>query len=173
MGRQDEIDEALGRRLTEIAAAAGVDHSRASLEVLYYLPKDFLDRYVELFNASLKLDSGGMGGSAQGELGKADVSGRYRGKRPMVGAGGKRYKTYWVVKSDELLDLKKKVDKRLRQLGRDIATDMMFPEDESEKGKKDGRVQCSRCGRIMGGSWKFCPECGCHRPVGDEVYGGQ
>lgn len=166
--RQRDIDEAVTRRIAEISSAAGVPHSRASLEVLYYLPRDFLQRYTELFNAALKLDNGGGAGRSEDE-GGTKVSNSYRGSRPMVGAGGKRYKQYWVVKSDEALDLKKRVDKRLRALGRQIATDMIFGEEE----KKDGRIQCSRCGRIMAGAWRFCAWCGNHRPVGDEVYRGE
>jgi hypothetical protein len=176
MGRQDDgghenrryreqLDEAVTRRIAEIASAAGVPHARASLEVLYYLPKDFLQRYTELFDACLKLDSGGVGGhGGEGENQVAHVSSQYRGRRPMVGAGGKRYKEYWVVKSDDLLDAKRRVDKRLRQIGRDIA----FELSGSEEGKDEARVRCGRCGRILGRDWNFCAGCGQHRPVGGE-----
>lgn len=163
-GRQRAVDEALDRRLAEIGAAAGVPHSRISLEVLYYLPKDFLERYTALFNASLRLDSGGVGGNADEQTTR--VSSEYRGKRPMVGSGGKRYKEYWVVRDDELLDLKKRVDKRLRAIGRDIGWEMSGG-DEAEKAK-ESRWHCSRCGRLGARDWKFCAECGCHRPVGED-----
>lgn len=158
--RRREIDDAVTRRIAEIASAAGVPHARASLEVLYYLPKDFLDAYVELFNSSLKLDSGGVGGPA--DEGKAGVSSSYKGKRPMVTGGGKRYKEYWVVLNDSSLDMKNRVDKRLRQVARDIRSGLM------ERDTADGRVQCRRCGRILGRDWKFCAECGTHRPHGDD-----
>lgn len=164
-GRNREIDDAVTRRIAEIASAAGVPHSRAALEVLYYLPKDFLDRYAELFNASLRLDSGGMGSRGVDEQ-PVKVSSEYRGKRPMTGAGGKRYKEYWVVLSDEALDIKKKVDKRLRGLAREIAGDLRMGDTDDESGNGQ-RVKCGRCGQFLAGSWKFCPECGTFRPHGD------
>lgn len=164
-GRRRDIDEAVQRRIAEISAAAGVPHSRASLEVLYYLPQDFLKRYSELFHASLRLDSGGVGGRDSASE-TAKVPGKYKGTMPGVTGGGKRYKEFWVVRSDDLLDLKKRVDKRLRTIGRDIALELSGG-DEAEKAKEQ-RWQCTRCGRLGGRDWKFCAECGNHRPVGGE-----
>lgn len=167
MGRRDEIDEAVARRIAEISAAAGVPHSRASLEVLYYLPTDFLAKYSELFNSCLRLDSGGVGGSPEEQ--PARVSGVWKGKLPGVTGGGKRYKEFWIVRDDDLLELKKRVDKRLRAIGREIGVDLKAStEDKGQGDELHGRVRCTRCGRIMARDWNFCAQCGNHKPVGGE-----
>jgi hypothetical protein len=153
--------EALQRRLTEIMSAAGVPHSRASLEVLYMLPPEFLRKYSELFDAALKFADSSAG--ERGEEAKAGVGGAYRGKRPMVGAGGKRYKEHWVIRSEDAFELKKRVDKRLRALGRELLEELRTGENNGQV-----RARCARCGRIFGRDWNFCAGCGNHRPVGDD-----
>lgn len=171
-GRRGEMgmtttDEALRSRLTEIFASAGVNSSRASLEVMYLLPQGFLTPYAELFDRALKLDNGGRGDA--GDVGKRSA-GRAadKGKRPMVGsgsgAGAGRYKSFWVVKSEGLLDAKHRADKRLRALGREIRLEL----DERLDGAEAGKIRCARCGRIMSRDWNFCAGCGNHRPVAGE-----
>lgn len=156
------LDEALERRLAEIMSAAGVPHARAALEVLYMLPRDFLTGYMELFDDALKFGEGHAG--ERGEEAKSSGGkGIHRGKMPMLGAGGKRYKEHWTIKSEEALDLKKTIDKRLRAIGRDIRN-----RDRDKDGESDERTRCSRCGRIMARDWNFCAGCGNHRPVGGE-----
>jgi hypothetical protein len=167
MTRQNELDEALTRRLTEIMSSAGVDSSRASLEVLYLLPREFLRGYAELFERALKLGEGGGGArGGEGELEKR-AAGRAvdKGKRPMLGggSGAKRYKEYWVVKDEGALNLKTRVDKRLRGLGREVMLELSEGKDS-----EGSRIRCGRCGRIMSKDWNFCAGCGNHRPVGGE-----
>jgi hypothetical protein len=162
--RQRELDEAVTRRLTEIFASAGVDSSRASLEVLYLLPRDFLIAYAELFEKALKLTEGGLGGADDIERRAAGRSAD-KGKRPMVGGGsaGRRYKEHWVVRDSGALELKGRLDKRLRGLGREVREEM-----SGDGGREKNRTRCGRCGRIMAKDWNFCAGCGNHKPVGDE-----
>lgn len=148
----DPLDDKVRARLAEIRAAAGVPHAQVSLDVLYFLPKGFLDAYAELFMRAVKSDAGGSGVAAsqqeQGELGKA----RGRGAK----TNGKRYKRTFVVLDDKALDIKQGVDKRLRNLGRDLLQAM----NTGELTGGVGQSACPGCGMYLQAGWKFCPRDG-------------
>lgn len=163
--------EDVRHRLAEMMASAGVPHSRASLEVLYLLPRTFLDRYVELFDAALRLPSSPQGGTGRaGDLGKANshepLRGTAKGLRinsgkegggdaPHLGGGaGKKGPGVWAVKNVEALEFKKRIDTKLRALAREIRVGLA--------GEQRGVTikQCTQCAKIVAADWKFCARCG-------------
>jgi hypothetical protein len=184
--KDPRIESEVRRRLTEAAASAGVPHARASLEVLYLLPDGFLDAYTALFDAALKLPGSPTGGTIQqGELGKANsndaLPGTHKGLRvnsgvegggdaPHLGGGaGKKGPGGWAVKSLLALEVKTRMDKRLRSMARDMRRELAGVEDDGRD--DDGRqrravLQCSGCGRIAQPDWGWCPNCGGRFPQG-------
>jgi hypothetical protein len=174
----DAIEREVRRRLTEAAAAAGVPHSRAALEVLYLMPRGFLDQYTALFDAALVLPSSPSGGTRRaGELGKANSheplpgtakglrtnSGRNAGDAPHLGGGAaKKGPSGWGIKDTRALELKERFDKRLRALARDMRLDLSELAERGGKAKRvaAGPTRCAGCGRIPQAEWGYCPNCG-------------
>lgn len=147
----DALDDKVRARLAEIRAAAGVPHAQISLDVLYFLPGGFLNAYADMFTRAVKSDAGGSATAAAqqaaGDLGKA----RGRGAK----TNGKRYKRSFVVMDEKALALKQMVDKRLRNLGRDILLGL------NEGGLRASEsATCGSCGMFMQAGWKFCPRDG-------------
>lgn len=175
-----DITQKLAERMAEakfadMMAAGGVGHDRMALELLYWLPRDFLDLYQELYMRGLANTDGGTGarGSAQRQtaaVGKAAAN---------TAAGQKKFKRYWVVQDEEALELKERIDKRLRSITREIRdelTEMDFLRSRrgTEKearvktatGKSSGKFKiargiCGECGILMAKHWRYCPRCGC------------
>lgn len=149
------IQRELEKRLTEMFAAGGVSEARTALEIVYMLPDSFREEYMKLFHRSL-----GMADGQTGVRGKAQEStaalGRAPGKTP--GGGGKKFKTYWVVRDESALDLKGSIDKRLRALARDIRTELEAGDAEARGATT--RPRCPRCSGIVALGWKFCASCG-------------
>jgi hypothetical protein len=174
---RNAVENQVRRRLTEAAAAGGVPHSRASLEVLYLLPESFLREWVALFDAALKLpDSPAGKGVKDGELGKAGsgggtLRGTHKGLRtdssvnagdaPHLGGGApKKGPGGWHVKSTRALEIKGRMDKRLRNMAREIRRELAGEvQDGAEKGGMSV-LACSGCGRMAQREWNWCPNCG-------------
>jgi hypothetical protein len=55
---EDRIENEVRRRIQDLLSAAGVDSDRVGLEVLYWLPSEFMRYYRDLFERALKLDGG-------------------------------------------------------------------------------------------------------------------
>lgn len=146
------LDDRLRARLAEIRSAAGVPHAQISLEVLYFLPKGFLDAYADLFTRAVKADGGESARNdsqqQQGALEKA----RGRGAK----TNGKRYKKTFVVLDERALNYKTLIDKRLRILAEHIRSNLNFVEGV----EMPAPVQCISCRAFLESSWKFCPRCG-------------
>lgn len=102
-------------RFTDMMASAGVGTDSMALEVLYWMPRDFQDAYQEVYMGALKDTDGGAGGKGK----TADAMGKL-GKAAAAKTTGKKYKKYWVIQDEELLELKTRIDKRLRGLAREI-----------------------------------------------------
>lgn len=150
-------------RFTDMMAAAGVGHDRMAVEVLYWLPRDFIDLYQELYTRALAgTDSGtGARGKAAEQTG---VLGKAKGKTKQ----GKRYKKYWVIQDESILQMKERIDKRLRQMTRDIREELGELEffrarGEIDKPKTNFRImpRCGECGIMTSAQWDYCPRCGC------------
>lgn len=173
--REEQIRRAVDKRVAEVLSAAGVDTRRMALQVLYYLPDRFVEVYEELFDKALKRageeSPGAEGGADAGTLGKAPsgTSGSKGNKTQLRGGQGKKYKNIWVIKDDDALDLKNRVDKRLRSLAREIQTEMTFGRTDhgglgtgvsAILGKYCEGKGCGGKGRLKSESWRFCPDCG-------------
>lgn len=149
----DVLDDKLRARLAEIMAAAGVPHSEIALEVLFFLPKDFLNAYEQMFTRAVKAD-GGESRRAEAQANAGEV-----GKARGTGAKttGKRYKKTFVIMDQKALDLKSRMDKRLRMMGREISAGLV-----GEPGQVGslGPHACGTCGTFLQAQWKFCPKDG-------------
>lgn len=131
---EDTIEAEVRRRYSDLLASAGVDSGRLSLEILYLLPEEFVREYTELFWQALREDisgiNSGTGGEQQGlVIAKAgDMRKRKPRKRGEDGeflepavpgsdrgaqGGGKRYRNHWIIKSEEALEVKRRVDRKL------------------------------------------------------------
>lgn len=147
------LDDRLRTRLAEIRAAAGVPHAQLSLDVLYYLPKGFLDAYAELFTRAVKADGG--------ESARNDAQQQQAGVGKAAGPGAKpakkRYKKTFVVQDEKMLLVKTMVDKRLRNLAREMQTLLAGGDVEV------ATEMCVSCHTIVKSSWRYCPHCGKHQ----------
>ena len=148
-------------RFTEMMAAAGVGHDRMAVEVLYWLPGDFLTLYQELYTRGLAGTDGNTG--ARGKA--AEQTGAI-GKAKGKALKGRKFKRYWVVQDENVLALKERVDKRLRAITRDIRgeLDMLDFERSRGEGKEIGFGtvvnRCGGCGIVVGAHWVYCSRCG-------------
>lgn len=155
------------KMFTDMMAAAGVDHRRMSLEVLFFLPKAFVESYENLWyrGVAAKGTDGGSDERGRANLAKAEL-GRADGGR--TGGAGKRrsHKKYWVIADERALEVKDRIDKRLRRLAREIHEELRAIDSKADGetgGKrtegKGGRMRraCGDCGRMVGEGWKYCP----------------
>lgn len=117
---RDEVADKVRVRLQEILNSAGVDQGRVGIEVLYWMPAEFVRLYEELFMRGLHLGDGDDGEKAGEDEGRivAKVKSDRRGKKGSMAAqgGGKRYKTEWIVKDEKALEIKRRVDRKLVEL---------------------------------------------------------
>jgi len=143
----DALDDKVRTRLAEIRASAGVPHSQVALDVLYFLPKAFLEQYGDMFTRAVKSDGGesarNSAQQAAGDLGKATG--------PGAKTTGKRYKKSFTVMDEKALNLKTMMDKRLRMMARDIETVLAG----GVMAKASSR--CGECGTFVQNRWKYCP----------------
>lgn len=162
----DPLDDKVRSRLAEIRAAAGVPHSQIALEVLYFLPRGFIQAYGDLFTRAVKSDGGEDSRARQqtdgAVVGKVAV--RKTGAGPTVGGGGKRYKKTFTVMDEHALEVKNRLDKRLRQMAREIMEELMAgPGGRKATARAQG---CTGCGMFLHTAWKYCPTCGEGRTEG-------
>lgn len=121
---QEVIRDQVRTQVQELLSSAGVDQGRVALEVLYWMPVEFLEDYRDLFMRALHLGDGDdrdKAGADEGRLVKK-VKPEIRGKKGGMHAtgGGKRYKTEWVVKDEKAMDVKRRVDNKLKNLVRQL-----------------------------------------------------
>ena len=152
------------KRFTELMASRGVGYNQIAKEVFFFLPRSFLAAYEQLWYKGLAgKDDGGTGarGAADAEaarVGKASG----KGLQGLGGAKRKTYKKYWVIADEEALEMKDKIDKRLRSMTREIEQ-FLSDSESSESGAGAGggnQRSCSGCGRRLGVGWNFCSSCG-------------
>lgn len=154
-------DDRLRIRLAEIMSSAGVGYNQISLEILYMLPREFVDRYIELWESAYgpTVRAPGDGMARDGELGKATTETRFKGKMVGSGAGGtgKRLARSFGVRSEDAMRLKDRIDRRLRSIGRDVREELMVIADKQIVIGPTQFIQCSTCGKVMQEHWRFCP----------------
>jgi len=158
-------DDQVRIRVASALASAGVGYNTISAEINYLLPKEFMDRYTELFEKALGMvgtgqrEGGGVGSQMQrtAALGKAETKTADKGKKvgAGAGAGGKRFKKIFVIQDENALRLKSQVDKKLRDLARLMRSELS--EVEARGGRVKSLTKCSLCGKIMADDWKCCP----------------
>jgi hypothetical protein len=161
---QLQAEKIAEKYFTDMMAAAGVHVDRMALEVMFWLPRDFMDLYTELYMRALRNTDGGTGerGKAAAETG---ALGRAKGKAQT----GKKYKKYWTVADENVLEMKGRVDRRLRSICRDMRTELEELDFKRSRGEKTkvrvsaGRrihEACPECKIIVSLGWKYCPKCG-------------
>ena len=146
-------------RLAEIMSSAGLGYNRISLEILYLLPREFIDRYQEVWDRALGAVVSAPGDSMAraGELGKAKTDTSKKGTHIGAGAGGssKRWNRVFQVKDERALELKGRMDKRLRGMAREMRNELMGLDGSGAS--TSTRRNCSGCGRILQSHFNFCP----------------
>lgn len=149
--REEHIEHQVRKRLAEALGSAGVDFNRISLEVLYLLPPQFLDAYIELYLRALKDESSGGIADENTLLGVGKKTKRYQ-IGPATNNSGKKYRDHWQIRDDAAFALKKRIDRKLLKLVAEMRTG---------KGADEGeRARCGECGRWMQSSWRYCGWCG-------------
>lgn len=145
------------KMFTDMMASAGVDHRRMAQELLFFLPRGFCDAYEQLWyrGVAAKGTDGGSDERGRGNLAKAEL-GRAEGGRS--GGAGKRrsHKKYWVIADERALEIKDRVDKRLRGIAREIDLELKEQDGRAESRARGARA-CGDCGRLVGEGWKYCP----------------
>jgi rubrerythrin len=184
---QMQAQQMAERMFTDMMASAGASSRSMMAEVLYWIPDDFRDAYIGMTVQALRGTDGGTeernkAGDETAAVGKA--------ARKTHGGGGKKYKKYWVVQDEDLLELKTRMDKRLRAMAREImeiletkeqaaqlyrewaSTEAIAGEEQRKDAQRRLRQEsalvrrgrrmtiCESCRQLVSATWKFCPSCG-------------
>lgn len=104
---------------TDMMASAGVGGAEMRQELMQWIPKEFARAYVAMVTQALHDSDGGANGRGQGDKAKGEL-GKAAGGGSGGGAKRRGYKKYWTVQDEQMLELKDKVDKRLRSMARQI-----------------------------------------------------
>lgn len=149
MKREEHIEHLVRQRLAEALSSAGVGYDRISLEVLYLMPPSFLEAYIEVYTRAFK-DASTKGAGDPNSLPTE------RPKKGQVGPAsnnsGKKYREHWQIKDDKAFALKRRVDKKLGKLARELKT--------GASNEELHRVRCGSCGRWVSDNWSYCAWCG-------------
>lgn len=177
-----QVDQMVRSRLAEMMAAAGVEQSRRSVEVLYDLPRQFTQAYEVLHDLAtrgvqgpdtrsrveevgVKDDprpgGGGGGRTVDTETSReryAEVVVRSGGSSRRAARGGAKGSASGLRLGDDMaLELKTRVDKRLRGLAREVMDELRelglgFNEVTGESMVRLGTNRRDRTGRGEVGS---------------------
>lgn len=168
------VEEGVEKRLKDMLSSGEITFGRASLELLYYVPRAFRDAYVETFLTAIGGEDMGTAGRGRAAA-EAGALGRAKGRAR--GSTKRTWRGEFIVKDERALRLKERADKRLRALAREMNLEL---EDiklgsrarggeevvETPSGYKRIKVQrtvrrvCSTCKLFMDVEWRFCPHCG-------------
>ena len=188
---QLQAEQMAEARFTEMMAAAGVSSRTMMAELLYWIPDTFRDAYIGMTVQALRGTDGGTedrnrAGDQTAAVGKA--------ARKTTGGQSKKYKKFWVVQDEDLLELKSRMDKRLRGMAREImevleqkeyfarlhrewaSSEAIKNEDErkavqdrlrreARESRRGRRMMTCACGLIISATWKFCPHCGTRQEI--------
>ena len=146
------------RRAINALELGGTDRVKTVREVGEgnLLPDALVDAYAflhtQVFGGARVAPEAGVGeiGPAEQWLVKSDGQ-RRRGPAKK----GKQYSASvrTVIRDERALELKKRVDKRLRKMARDIYREWKGLEEEEQ-------VKCFSCHKLAESGWKWCPRCG-------------
>ena len=163
----DRVNDEVRRRMAEIAAAAGIDHGRLSIEVLFLLPPQFVRMYQAIFDAALddpvkpqlaaNKDEGRIKakGKPRDDLRARSMGAAKKGKRSVSG--------YWPIKDEEAVKIKDLLDRRIVRAASQATEDL-----RSSRAARNGvgtypnhrsvsQPQCPACGKFMKEDWVRCP----------------
>lgn len=182
------MTEDIRHRLAEIMSAGGVGYNQISREILYMLPREFIDRYIQLWELSLGPEvNNTQDMTRDGELGRAKTQTRVKGQVPGAGSGGvsKKYRTSgFRLRSERAFELKGRIDRRLRSIARELRLELSDIEARANGGtghrtntaerthaekstavktnatESTHRKRCIVCRRYGSNSWNFCPNDG-------------
>jgi hypothetical protein len=158
-----DLKETLRREiLAELSSSGGIPYGRLSMEALFLMPRAFVEIYADIFHRALREGIGREAGPTDENVVRR-IDSKYRGKRIGAGGGGqgggKKYRTYWSVKNENVLAAKEQLDR-----------DLMRAAQDALRNSGKGAVRCSgtKCRKFLKESWQFCPHCGTRRtPDGD------
>lgn len=147
---------------------AGTGPRAEDLELLgRYLPAEFLFCYEVLVHRSVVVPGSARGGRGYDEAvevgagrrspaavksGTTEVRGGANGSSRRGGSGKP------VIRSEQAVVFRAKIDRRLRRLSRDMLTWL----EQKGSFKTDVVYRCSgrKCGRFAEEGWNYCPNCG-------------
>lgn len=153
---QLQAEQMASRMFADLMSSAGVGSYRIGQELMWMIPRAFLDAYEELFTRAFgSRDDGGA--NLRGQA--AASSGVLQKGKTAAKTNGKRYKKHWVIADENAMRLREKVDKRLRALAREIHEGLV-EEDGGSRGNNARQRVCKRCGRMAAIDWVFCPQDG-------------
>lgn len=172
----DLVEAEVRRRLADALSSAGVNSGRISLEILYLLPEEFVREYVELYWQALgeNISGSGMGqGKDEGQVLRTRSKGTPKQMRPGQG-GGKKYKGLpLVIKDEQALEAKTRIDRKLRRVVGSTIREVKSSMDQSGNSLRKRQVdehggagviksaggarRCEDCGKLMAVEWKRCP----------------
>lgn len=177
-------------RLADMLASGGVGFNDISKEILYMLPEEFMQRYIELWYAALGplVKAPGANNERDADLGVAKTSTKHKGVVPGAGAGGigKRLARNFSLRDEDAFKLKDRIDRKLRAIARELRLELADIQARAgalgntggitragERTKAPGSTGpgksapestglrlCNRCSKITGWNWRFCASCG-------------
>lgn len=163
----DRVNDEVRRRMTEIAAAGGIDRGRLSIEVLFLLPPQFVRMYQSIFDAALddpvkpqlaaNKDEGRIKakGKPRDDLKARSMGGAKKGKRSVSG--------YWPVRDEDAMKIKDLLDRRIVRAVGQAVDDLKLIRAARNEGRtyvgrpSVGQPQCPACGKFMKEDWVRCP----------------
>lgn len=157
----DRIQDEVNRRMSAMAASAGVSRSRIELEVLFLLPPEFVRMYQELFQHALADPvTAGDGGKDEGRVKAAGKPRDSMRARSMAGAkSGKRFVAgHWPIRSEEAIEAKRKLDRSLVKAADKALRDARIRAAEvNGETAPASMAKCATCGRFQKIDWLRCP----------------
>lgn len=144
-------------RIATALSNAGLSERAVNAEVLFMLPRTFTDAYFELFVEAWGLTpiSASSGGGVREDRSDGGTGTQTKNKESAAMSFG--------VRDRAALGRKSKVDRKLRNLAREIKGLMAGKEkgdtrvcSNERRGMNGGRG----CGKFCEDSWLFCPWCG-------------
>jgi hypothetical protein len=154
--------------MAEIAAAAGIDHGRLSIEVLFLLPPQFVRQYQWLFDQALDspVRPQSDGGKDEGRV-KAKGKPRDDLKARSMGGAKKSKRSvsgYWPIRDEEAVKIKGLLDRRIVRAVNQAVEDLKLVRAGAHKNSTaptgssvTGVPRCPRCGKFLKEDWVRCP----------------
>ena len=154
-------------RIAELVASGGLPQGVLSMQALYLLPQEFVVQYQALFSRSLAEESLRQSKTPDAATGEFEgpvprpgpqIRTSARSKPQIGGVQGapKRVQRHWFVRDPAAFEFKKRIDRKLRALAREMQT-----HSGGGRGVESRSIpNCGQCGRFLEPTWQFCAYCG-------------